>query len=106
MLRSSAMLLAAALIVLVACPATVSANELAIAPVLPLEDNIIPVQWPGSGRGPGWGDGRGPRRGEVRCRMVRGVPGSGMGPQRVCEPVRCRTVVIPGSGLGPQRVCD
>jgi hypothetical protein len=62
---------------------------------------VLPVQYgPGSGTGTGGGYG-------VRCRMVPGVPGSGMGPQRVCERVpRCRTVVIPGSGLGPQRVCD
>ena len=41
-----------------------------------------------------------------RCWMERGVPGSGMGPRRVCRP-RCRMVRgVPGSGMGPQRVCD
>jgi hypothetical protein len=41
-----------------------------------------------------------------RCHWVRGVPGSGMGPQRVCRP-RCHWVRgVPGSGMGPQRVCD
>jgi hypothetical protein len=55
------------------------------------------------GPGSGTGTGGGPA---IRCRIVR-VPGSGLGPQRVCERVpRCRMVVIPGSGLGPQRVCD
>jgi hypothetical protein len=53
-----------------------------------------------------YGPGSGTGTGRVRCRIVV-VPGSGRGPQRVCEPIpRCRTVVIPGSGLGPQRVCD
>jgi hypothetical protein len=43
---------------------------------------------------------------QVRCWWVRGVPGSGMGPRRVCSP-RCRWVRgVPGSGMGPQRVCD
>jgi hypothetical protein len=50
--------------------------------------------------GPGTGTGR------VRCRTVV-TPGSGQGPQRVCERIpRCRMVVVPGSGRGPQRVCD
>jgi hypothetical protein len=62
---------------------------------------ILPAQY---GQGPGRGDGRGP----VVCRIVPGIPGSGMGPQRVCSRAyqRCRTVVVPGSGRGPQRVCD
>jgi hypothetical protein len=66
-----------------------------------VDQNITQVQ------GRGYGGGYGPRR--TRCRMVRGEPGSGMGPQRVCEPVvepQCRTVVVPGSGRGPQTVCE
>jgi len=54
-----------------------------------------------------YGPGSGTGLGRVRCRWVRGEPGSGQGPQRVCERIpRCRIVVIPGSGLGPRRVCD
>jgi hypothetical protein len=65
------------------------------------EGDIVPVQYYGPGSGTGTGGG-----GTVRCRIVR-VPGSGMGPRRVCERVpRCRIVRIPGSGRGPQRVCD
>ncbi len=73
--------------------------SLATAPSTP-DDDILLVQYgPGSGTGTGGGPA-------VRCRIVR-VPGSGLGPQRVCERVpRCRMVRIPGSGLGPQRVCD
>ncbi len=53
-----------------------------------------------------YGPGSGTGTGRVRCRTVV-VPGSGQGPQRVCEPIpRCRMVVVPGSGRGPQRVCD
>jgi len=56
--------------------------------------------------GPDYGPGSGTGTGRVRCRTVV-VPGSGLGPQRVCERIpRCRTVVVPGSGLGPQRICD
>src|SRR5215212_853641 len=59
---------------------------------------------PGSGTGTGGGAGA---DGELRCRTVV-VPGSGRGPQEVCERVvqRCRTVVVPGSGRGPQEVCE
>jgi hypothetical protein len=58
---------------------------------------------PGSGTGTGGGAGA---DGEIRCRTVV-VPGSGRGPQEVCERVvqQCRTVVVPGSGRGPQQVC-
>jgi hypothetical protein len=58
---------------------------------------------PGSGTGTGGGAGV---DGDIRCRTVV-VPGSGRGPQEVCERVvqRCRTVVDPGSGRGPQQVC-
>jgi hypothetical protein len=68
------------------------------------DGDILPVQYgPGSETGTGGGIGGGT---VTRCRTVR-VPGSGLGPQRVCEQVpRCRTVRIPGSGRGPQRVCD
>ena len=53
-----------------------------------------------------YGPGSGTGTGRVRCRIVV-VPGSGLGPQRVCERIpRCRTVVVPGSGRGPERVCD
>jgi hypothetical protein len=53
-----------------------------------------------------YGPGSGTGTGRVRCRTVV-VPGSGRGPQRVCERIpRCRMVVVPGSGRGPQRVCD
>jgi hypothetical protein len=53
-----------------------------------------------------YGPGSGTGTGRVRCRTVV-VPGSGQGPQRVCERIpRCRIVVVPGSGQGPQRVCD
>ena len=53
-----------------------------------------------------YGPGSGTGTGRVRCRTVV-VPGSGLGPQQVCERIpRCRIVRIPGSGLGPQRVCD
>lgn len=50
----------------------------------------------------------------VRCRTVV-VPGSGRGPERVCNhyrptfyprAARCRTIVVPGSGRGPERVCS
>ena len=63
----------------------------------------------GGGFGPGSGTGTGRGGGadeEIRCRTVV-VPGSGRGPQEVCERVvqRCRTVVSPGSGRGPQQVC-
>jgi hypothetical protein len=36
------------------------------------------------------------------------VPGSGRGPQEVCERVvqRCRTVVVPGSGRGRKRFAN
>jgi hypothetical protein len=66
--------------------------------------HVVSVQYgPGSGTGTGGGYGGGT---VVRCRIVR-IPGSGMGPQRVCERIpRCRIVRIPGSGMGPQRVCD
>lgn len=59
---------------------------------------------PGSGTGTGGGVGA---DGEIRCRTVV-VPGSGRGPQEVCERVvqQCRTVVVPGSGRGPQEVCE
>ena len=85
-----------------------SSHAIALAPDLALiASNLagptVPAQY-GRGGGPGLGDGGGP----VRCRVVR-VPGSGMGPQRVCSrPAmrRCRIIRIPGSGLGPQRVCD
>ena len=54
-----------------------------------------------------YGPGSGTGLGRVRCWWVRGEPGSGQGPQRVCERIpRCRIIVIPGSGRGPQRVCD
>ena len=58
---------------------------------------------PGSGTGTGGGAGA---DGDIRCRTVV-VPGSGRGPQEVCERVvqQCRTVVAPGSGRGPQLVC-
>ncbi len=58
---------------------------------------------PGSGTGTGGGAGA---DGDIRCRTVV-VPGSGRGPQEVCERVvqQCRTVVVPGSGRGPQQVC-
>ena len=53
-----------------------------------------------------YGPGSGTGTGRVRCRTVV-TPGSGQGPQRVCERIpRCRMVVVPGSGRGPQRVCD
>jgi len=72
---------------------------LAIAPSAPDGDIVLIQYGPGSGTGTGGGPA-------IRCRIVR-VPGSGLGPQRVCERVpRCRIVRIPGSGLGPQRVCD
>ena len=72
-----------------------NASGLASGALVPVQDTL-PVQL-----GPGGGDGRGP----VVCRTVR-IPGQG--PTRVCERAfqRCRTVVIPGSGRGPQRVCD
>jgi hypothetical protein len=68
------------------------------------DGDILPVQYgPGSETGTGGGVGGGT---VIRCRVVR-VPGSGLGPRRVCERVpRCRIVRVPGSGLGPQRVCD
>jgi hypothetical protein len=72
---------------------------LTTAPNAPDSDILLVQYGPGSGTGTGGGPA-------VRCRIVR-VPGSGLGPQRVCERVpRCRIVRIPGSGLGPQRVCD
>jgi hypothetical protein len=53
-----------------------------------------------------YGPGSGTGTGRLRCRTIV-VPGSGQGPQRVCERIpRCRTIVVPGSGRGPQRVCD
>jgi hypothetical protein len=72
-----------------------NASGLASGALVPVQDTL-PVQL-----GPGTGGGRGP----VVCRIVR-IPGQG--PTRVCERAfqRCRTVVIPGSGRGPQRVCD
>jgi len=78
-----------------------NASGLASGALVPVQDTL-PVQLgPGGGDGRGVGDGRGP----VVCRTVR-IPGQG--PTRVCERAfqRCRTVVIPGSGRGPQRVCD
>src|SRR5260370_25751422 len=72
---------------------------LAIAHSAPDGDILLVQYGPGSGTGTGGGPW-------IRCRIVR-VPGSGLGPQRVCERVpHCRMVVIPGSGRGPQRVCD
>ena len=71
---------------------------------------LLPVQQRG-GRGGGDRSGTGPGTGEggcpAQCRTVV-EPGSGKGPQEVCERVapRCRTVVEPGSGKGPQEVCD
>jgi len=72
-----------------------NASGLASGALVPVQDTL-PVQL-----GPGSGGGRGP----VVCRIVR-IPGQG--PTRVCERAfqRCRTVVVPGSGRGPQRVCD
>ena len=58
--------------------------------------------------GPDGGTGRGAGGGsDIQCRTVV-VPGSGRGPQEVCEGVvqRCRTVVTPGSGSGPQQICE
>jgi hypothetical protein len=71
---------------------------------------IVPAQQrDGPGRGTGTGPGRGTRRDSCpdRCRTVV-EPGSGRGPQEVCERVlpKCRTVVEPGSGKGPQEVCE
>jgi hypothetical protein len=39
---------------------------------------------------------------DQRIQLVQYGPGSGTGTGRV----RCRAVVVPGSGQGPQRVCD
>ena len=55
----------------------------------------------GPGTGTGTGNGAGP--GQIECRVER-IPGSGLGPQRVCY--RCSTFVVPGSGRGPQRRCE
>ena len=85
-----------------------------------ITDHVIPVQGGGGGGGGGTrpapgveidiaprvGPGSGTGRGDFQCRTVV-VPGSGRGPEEVCEAVRhCRTVVVPGSGRGPQEVCD
>ena len=78
------------------------AHQLAAVWAIPANaaDRFVSVQY-----GPGSGTGTGGDK-VVRCRIVR-IPGSGMGPRRVCERVpRCRIVRIPGSGRGPQRVCD
>ena len=79
------------------------AAPLAIAASVP-DRQVLPIQYgPGSETGTGGGYGGGT---VLRCRMVR-IPGSGLGPQRVCERApRCRIIRIPGSGVGPQRVCD
>jgi len=103
MLKMPVLVLSTALAVGTALATASDAHQrpalLAIAPSAP-DGDVLPVQYgPGSGTGTGGGP-------EIRCRIVR-VPGSGLGPQRVCERVpRCRIVRIPGSGLGPQRVCD
>ncbi len=103
MLKMPVLVLSTALAVGTALATASEAHQrpalLAIAPSAPDGDVLLVQYGPGSGTGTGGGPG-------IRCRIVR-VPGSGLGPQRVCERVpRCRMVVIPGSGLGPQRVCD
>jgi len=103
MLKMPVLVLSTALAVGTVLATTSDAHQrpasLAIAPSAPDGDILLVQYGPGSGTGTGGG-------GVIRCRIVR-VPGSGLGPQRVCERVpRCRMVVIPGSGLGPQRVCD
>jgi hypothetical protein len=103
MLKMPVLVLSTALAVGTALATASDAHQspalLAIAPSAPDGDILLVQYGPGSGTGTGGGPG-------IRCRIVR-VPGSGLGPQRVCERVpRCRIVRIPGSGLGPQRVCD
>ncbi len=100
MLKMPVLVLSTALAVGTVLATTSDAHQrpapLAIAPSAPDGDVLLVQYGPGSGTGTG----------RVRCRTVV-VPGSGLGPQRVCERVpRCRIVRIPGSGLGPQRVCD
>src|SRR5258706_8390832 len=100
MLKMPVLVLSTALAVGTALATTSYAHQrpapLVIAGSAP-DGDVLPVQY-----GPGSGTGTG----RIRCRIVV-VPGSGLGPQRVCERVpRCRIVVVPGSGLGPQRVCD
>jgi hypothetical protein len=100
MLKMLVLVLSAVLAVWIALATPSSAHQrptpLATAPSAPDGDILLVQYGPGSGTGTG----------RVRCRTVV-VPGSGQGPQRVCERIpRCRMVVTPGSGLGPQRVCD
>ena len=108
MLKTLALILIAGSVAGPVFPAK-SANGSGVASgALVSEQTIVPVQQRGSGGGSGRGTG--PRTGEggcpERCRTVV-VPGSGRGPQEVCErpEPQCETIVEPGSGKGPQRVC-
>lgn len=107
MLKMFVLVLSTAVAVETALTTTSYADQrpapLAIAASAPHGDIRLIQYGPGSETGTGGGLGGGT---VIRCRIVR-VPGSGLGPQRVCERVpRCRMVRVPGSGLGPQRVCD
>jgi hypothetical protein len=86
MLKTLALILTAGSVVGLVFPAKPATGPGLASGTLVSDQLIVPVQQ----RGPGSGSGRG--------------TGTGTG-QGGC-PERCRTVVVPGSGRGPQEVCE
>jgi len=109
-LRALAFVITAAFAAGQALPAAAAVVNRSSSPSILPGTNIVPVQnrdGPGRGIVPGTGRGTGRDSCPDRCRTVV-EPGSGKGPDEVCEHVlpKCRTVVEPGSGKGPQQVCE
>jgi hypothetical protein len=108
MLKTLALILAASSVVGLVLPAKAATGTRLASGALVSDQLIVPVQQrgPGSGSGRGTGPGTGQGGCPERCRTVV-VPGSGRGPQEVCErpEPQCETIIEPGSGKGPQRVC-
>ncbi len=108
MLKTLALILTAGSVAGLVFPAKAANGSDLTSGALVSDQLIVPVQQRGSGGGSGRGTGPGTGHGGCpeRCRTVV-VPGSGRGPQEVCErpEPQCETIVEPGSGKGPQRVC-
>jgi hypothetical protein len=110
MIKTLALILTAGSVAGLVFPAKVAIASRLDLGALVSDQPIVRVQQRGPGTGSGSGRGTGPGTGEggcpERCRTVV-VPGSGRGPQEVCErpEPQCETVIEPGSGKGPQRVC-
>ena len=103
-MKTHACILAAVLVAMGGAPvAATSARELALQERMLVQYGAGPGGWRDSGPGSGTGTGRGAGPGEIECRVER-IPGSGLGPQKLCY--RCWNFVVPGSGQGPQRRCE